>query len=189
MNRRRLVSSLVAEGLLSMVLLALSLRAASTVRALQQELRTWQAKLHAAHQAQSAVAGFERHEEVLARQERQVAAAIPSHEQEPFDLVKQFTRLAEQAGATNLSVSIKPRVAVFAGSGPEGLAMFPIHMEFDLDFVQLPALLKSLRSLERLTAIQEVRIVRADSSLPRQKITLLISAYSATPSSEAPRGG
>lgn len=180
MNRRRLVNSLVAEGVLLVALLALSLRAVSSVRTLQQDRRAWQATLQTANQAQAAVAGFEQHAEAFARQERQVAAAIPSHEGEPFDLVKQFTRLAEQAGATNLSVSIKPRVALPPGSGPEGLAMFPIHMEFDLDFVQVPALLKRLRSLERLAEIHEVRIARADSSLPRQKITLLISAYTST---------
>ena len=185
MNTRWLLSGLFAEVLCLVVMLALCVRAARSVRALQQELQTWQANLKTARQAESDLSQFRRDAAAFAQREQALLAAIPLNDQQPFDLVKQLTRVTEQAGASNLSVSIKPRLpAPPASSGssaaPAGLAMVPIHMECELEFTPLLDLLKNLRSLQRLITIEEVRVVRSESILPRQQVTLILHAYTRT---------
>ena len=185
MKKRWLPSGLFAQALCLIVMLALWVRAARSVRALQQELQTGQTNLETARQAESDLSRFRRDAAAFAQREQALLAAIPLNDQQPFDLVKQLTRVTEQAGASNLSVSIKPRLlAPPASSGsstaPAGLAMVPIHMECELEFVPLLDLLESLRSLQRLTTIEEVRVVRSESILPRQHVTLILHAYTRT---------
>lgn len=182
MKKHWFLSGLLGEALCLLAILALCVRAARSVGALQQERRTWQANVETARQAESDLSQFQRDEAAFARREQALLAAIPLNEPQPFDLVKQLTRIAEQVGARNLSIAIKPNLpAPPASSGspaaPAGLAMVPIQMECELEFAPLRQLLTRLRSLPRLTTIEELRITRVETILPRQKVTLVVNAY------------
>lgn len=188
MNTRRLAGSLLAQALGLVVMLALCVRAARSAGALQQELRTSQAALQSARDAESALDRFQREEAAFVQREQALLAAIPLNEQEPFGLVKQLTRVAEQAGATRLSVSLKPRVLTpQAASGspayPEGMVVVPIHMDFEIEFLPLLELLKHLRALPRVTAVEELRMTRAEATFPKQKVALVLNAYTLIPPS------
>ncbi len=116
----------VGGVLILFVATALLVHTSMVRRRLSSELKELEDKIASAYGAKNDVDTFERTRAEVTRRDEAFSRAIPINEKRPLAFVKELTRLADELGAQNFSVSMKtPKAAsppTQAGSAPAAAA-------------------------------------------------------------------
>lgn len=135
----------------------------------------------------------------------QIEEMVPLNEQEPIALIKTLSLLANQSKAKNQEImflnkesallnfnSFKPQeredTAESFKSGEDNEFLNQnefffnvkprlIQMNFECEFPRLIVFLKKVLALKRIVLVDTIKIERAETIIPCQKVTLTLSAY------------
>lgn len=96
---------------------------------------------------------------------------VSKGEKEPLELIKQLAALAKQHRLKSVEFTVKERKKEEAD-----IYGLPILIDLEAEYGELLAFLEAISALERLVSIEGIKVERREQILPRQKITLHLSA-------------
>jgi len=175
-NKRNLIIIVIAIGaIMSFLFFILQRRANFPLR---EEL----AQLRGEKQKEE---NFARHLEELGgksaqldKDEEALYKVIPLGEAQPLNLIRELIQLGSELGLDRVNFSAQP---ISKELKPKEAKTEPkrsvLQMSFEADFQQLIKFLERISKLKRLVFPKTIHIERSEEILPRQKITLQLTAY------------
>ncbi|MCG2711384.1 MAG: hypothetical protein L6416_03560 [Candidatus Omnitrophica bacterium] len=193
-----IISGMLFAALLSILILEFKINAA-----LKKEWLEKEGSIKAAKKITQEAEKIQKEITDLTIEDSQIEKMVPLNEQEPMGLIKTLSLLANQSKAKNLEIiflnqgkdssdtsdqqeqsgtSFSPEDEEddeFSEQNETFFSLKPqlIQMNFECEFPQVIAFLNKALSLDRIVLIDSVKIERVEKILPRQKVTLMLSAY------------
>lgn len=170
---------------------------------LKRNLAKKQAELKTARHAYDHLEDLKRELHQQEKREEELNRILPENEKEPIELIKRITSNLSQFRLRNVEFSLEkeegpmtmeyqegafsteemagtphPQAGTtISASLQEEVQPLSFKMSFECEFLDLISFLDWLLNQERLVSIEDMSIKREDKILPRQKITLQLSAY------------
>ncbi|TAN62309.1 hypothetical protein EPN16_01910 [bacterium] len=150
---------------------------------LKQELNTKKDEFKEAKSASRRLKKLQQQIQGLEGREKTVNSMVPRNEQQPLGLVRTLSGLAADTGLKNAAFTIKEGKAAPSGAQametplPAGIGSLRVEMSFESALSQALDFLKRAASIERVVAVEKVKIERKKEILPHQKVTLELVAY------------
>ncbi|MBU4479105.1 MAG: hypothetical protein KKH34_08510 [Candidatus Omnitrophica bacterium] len=159
------------------------------------------AKIQEARNAQREIDKVQAEVNRLDMETTEIEKMVPVHDEQPLSLIKQMTLLANQLQLKNAEFTYRGNFpdtvgaalenrglegeegglpVMAASAAQDGLAVqrLIVQMRFEGNFKQADDFFKKLFTLGRLVSVERIRMERDEKIMPRQKITLIIIAYS-----------
>lgn len=152
---------------------------------LTQELAVKKGEQKEAKSASKRLKALQKQFQALEQKEKTVGLRVPANEKHPFSLIRTLTSIAGEIGLKGPSFDTLTEDAgqqeaagiQVSTSLPPGPKPIKLEMNFTATHQQLLKFLDRLMNLERIAAVEEIKIERDKKILPRQKVSLQLVTY------------
>lgn len=155
----------------------------------QEQLRKKADELKEAKSASKSLKKLQGRLQDIAESEKKINNQVPYAEKYPFSLIRTLTAAAGEMGLRKAVFSIQeekdtspssaatPPAAEYSQTSQAGPVPIELEMKFEGAYPQLLDFLQKLMRLERLVAVNQIKIERKEKLLPYQQITLQLTTY------------